>query len=245
MNDADGPVGSHHPVSLHLLDGFELRAGDSRLDVPAPARRLLAYLAVRRRPLGRAHVAGVLWPDTTDSRAKALLRTAVWRLQSVAPDTVVVTPTTIAIAPHVAIDIALMERTASALRSGDPSLDPADVEPSRLAGELLPELWDDWTVFERERLRQTSIHALELLSQRLTDGGDHGRAVLAALTAVEMEPLRETANRRLVLAHLAEGNVAEAARSYRRYAGVLKDELGIEPQASFTALLEPALISRP
>jgi DNA-binding SARP family transcriptional activator len=231
-------------MSLHLLGGFELRAGDSRVDVPAPARRLLAYLAVRGRGLARSHVAGVLWPDTTDTRAKAHLRTAVWRLQAAAPHTVVVTPTTIGMAPHLAVDIALLERTAAALRSGDPSFDAAGVDPSHLAGELLPELWDDWTVFERERLRQTSIHALELLSQRLTDGDDHGHAVLAALTAVEMDPLRETANRRLVVAHLAEGNVAEATRTYRRYARVLSDELGIEPQASFTALLEPALTPR-
>jgi DNA-binding SARP family transcriptional activator len=244
MNAANGPVGSDRPTSLRLLGGFELKVAGARVEVPAPGRRLLAYLAVQRRTLERSHVAGVLWPDTTDTKAASRLRSAVWRLQGVEPFAVHVTPSSLTLSPDVDVDVATLESTARALRARDSALDIGAIEVAQLGGELVPELWDAWLVFERERLRQVSVHALELLSQRLTERGDHERAVLAALGAVEVEPLRETANRRLVLAHLAEGNVTEAARSYCRYADLLRDELGLEPQPSFTDLIAPALLRR-
>lgn len=243
MNDADGPPDCVRPeLHLRLLGGFELRAGGERLEVPVPGRRLLAYLGVEHRVLDRAYVAGVLWPDTTDAKAAASLRTTVWRLHGIEPVLLAVTPTSVALAPEVEVDVSFLESTAAVLRSGDPSSELGPVDPRRLGGELLPEMWDAWLVFERERLRQVSLHALELLSQRLTEAGQHDQAVVAALHAVEAEPLRETANRRLVLAHLAEGNVTEAARSYRRYAELLDTELGLEPQPSFTDLLAPSLL---
>jgi DNA-binding SARP family transcriptional activator len=40
-----------------------------------------------------------------------------------------------------------------------------------------------------------------------------------------------------VAVHLAEGNVAEAVRHYRRFRDLLRGELGIEPSPEFTAML--------
>ena len=91
-------------------------------------------------------------------------------------------------------------------------------------------------LLERERLRHQRLHALESLAARLRRQGRHGAAVDAALAAVAAEPLRETAQRALVAAHLAEGNVIEAIRGYRRFAALLHDELGLRPSAQLDAL---------
>ena len=238
------------PSYLRLLGGFELRAGDDVVDVPAPGRRLLGFLALQvpdgrrpaRRVLDRGYVAGVLWPETSDARAAASLRTTLWRLHNLRTDPVVSTSTTVGLAPDMRVDTVVLQSIAAALGRREPDLDMHEIVPEHLAGELLPELWDSWLVLERERLRQISLHALERLSELLSDAGDHARAVLAALAAVELEPLRETANRRLVTAHLAEGNIAEAIRHYQRYAALLARELGIAPHPSFTELLTPALL---
>jgi DNA-binding SARP family transcriptional activator len=242
------------PSNLRLLGGFELRAGDESVDVPASGRRLMGFLALQvrapgrraaaRRTLDRGYVAGVLWPETTDAKAAASLRTTIWRLHALRVETVLATPATVALAPTLRVDTMTLQATADALATHDPDFDVHGVAPEQLAGELMPELWDSWLVLERERLRQISLHTLEQLSERLTEHGDHARAVLAALAAVELEPLRETANRRLVTAHLAEGNVAEAIRHYQRYATLLASELGITPHPSFTEMLEPALLRR-
>lgn len=224
---------------LRLLGGFELSAGSANIDVPAPGRRLLAFLALRTRPLTRTFVAGTLWPETTDHRAGANLRTTMWRLHALDIDTVAATSTTLALADHVDVDTRRLERAARALTSDDPQFDPRSIDPASITGELLPDLWDSWLVFERERVRQVSLHTLERLSRRLSSVGAHGAAVLAALAAVETEPLRETANRTLVEAHLAEGNVGEAVRHYRHYAELLRAELGVQPHPTFRDLLAP------
>ena len=111
--------------------------------------------------------------------------------------------------------------------------------PTTLVGELLPDLSDGWLVFERERLRQISLHVLEELSRRLSSSHHHELAVLAGLAAVQADPLRETANRVLVEAHLGEGNVAEAVRHFDRFRDLLRRELGVEPNPAFARLWMP------
>ena len=138
------------------------------------------------------------------------------------------------------IDVHRLEALADLLRLGQ--IDPATVDPMTLAGELLPDLSDGWLVFERERLRQISLHALEQLSRRLSSSHHHDLAVLAGLAAVQADPLRETANRVLVEAHLNEGNVVEAVRHFDRFRDLLWRELGVEPDPSFLSLVHAPLV---
>ena len=52
-----------------------------------------------------------------------------------------------------------------------------------------------------------------------------------------MEPLRESAHRIVISAHLAEGNVAEALRHYSRYRDLLWSELRLRPGRQLEAML--------
>ena len=80
---------------------------------------------------------------------------------------------------------------------------------------------------ERERMRQRMLHALEALSCELRTRARHAEAVEVALTAVAAEPLRESAHRVLVEAHVAQGNQIEARRSFARYRDLVRRELGV------------------
>jgi len=108
---------------------------------------------------------------------------------------------------------------------------------SKLACDLLPACYDDWALVECERFHQLRLHALEALCERLTAAQRYGEAVDAGLSAVCAEPLRESAHRALIKAHIAEGNWAEARRQYELYRRILRDELGIEPTDSMGRLL--------
>lgn len=231
-------------TSLLLLGGFELRINGSPVDVSAPGRRLIAFLALNPKPLSRAFVAGALWPETTDAKAGANLRTTLWRLHALDRSVVHAGQHTIELEPEIEVDVHQILTLSTALAAGDTEIDLLAVDPTLMAKDLLPELWDSWLVFERERVRQLTLHALELLSRRLSDASHHGAAVLAALAAVEAEPLRETANRTLVDAHLAEGNIAEAVRQYRRFAELLHRELGAEPHTSFRNAVAASVTER-
>src|SRR4029077_344554 len=110
-------------------------------------------------------------------------------------------------------------------------------DPRLLTGELLPDWYDDWVMVERERLRQLSLHALEALAEQLLEVGRLGAALEAALEAVAMEPLRESAHRLLIRIHLAEGNGAEAIRESELCGRLLRDQLGLEPSPQLARLV--------
>jgi len=231
------------PTQLNLLSGFELRCGDDAVRVPTNVARMLAFLALRSRPQHRATVAGTLWLDSPEDRAAANLRTALWRARRVDRGLVLSQGSYLRLGPSVEIDLDDMVARARQL-TADPT---ADVEPvtsaEGLSDDLLPEWYDDWVMLERERLRQIRLHSLEALCTRLSTLGRHGLAIEAGLAAVRAEPLRESAHRAVIRAHLAEGNASEALRQYDSLVVLLRDNLGIAPGHA-TRELVAALRSR-
>jgi DNA-binding SARP family transcriptional activator len=220
---------------LALLSGFELRCHGERIDVPLSAQRLLAFLALHDRPLQRSYVAGTLWMDSTEERANASLRSALWRLRR--PGTPLVESTGSQLALHAALSIDLRDavRRARALVAPDDLAEPITLHDVPLTCDLLPDWYEDWVLVEREHFRQLRLHALERLCQRLVAAGRHGEAVEAGLAAVAGEPLRESAQRALIAAHVSEGNRAEAVRQFRSYRMALQRDLGVEPSPQLAA----------
>jgi DNA-binding SARP family transcriptional activator len=225
---------------LFLLGGFELRCAGQDVAVARSGQRLLALLALQARPLERLWVAGTLWLDATEERAGASLRSALWRLPQPGGTAVVEATTThLRLARDLAVDVRELAARAEGLDSAAAGAD--QLEPSALALDLLPDWYEDWVVLERERYRQLRLHALEGLCARLTEAGRFGAAVQAGLAAVAGEPLRESAHRTLIQAHLAEGNPGEAVRQYHLYHRLLAGELAIEPSAAIRGLIQPLL----
>jgi DNA-binding SARP family transcriptional activator len=110
----------------------------------------------------------------------------------------------------------------------------------RTSDELLPDWYDEWVVVERERYRQVRLHALEALCVELASTGDYADAVEAGLAAVTMEPLRESAHRALMVAHLAEDNAVEALREFRAFSRLLHEELRLDPSPRIRELAQRA-----
>jgi DNA-binding SARP family transcriptional activator len=101
----------------------------------------------------------------------------------------------------------------------------------------LPDWSDDWIMLERERWDQLRLHALEALAQRLITAERYLPALEAALTAVAIEPVRESAHRTVIEVHIAEGNSACAIKHYQRYRGILQRELGVSPSQRMDRLV--------
>lgn len=225
--------------ALRLLRGFELLRDDEAVTLPMSAQRLVAFLALHRRPLHRLHVAGALWTDVTEENANACLRTALWRLRRLRATVVAATSTHLALADGIDVDVRETATLAAAVLHGD-ERDAGAAAVPRLAeaGELLPDWYDDWVVVERERVRQAVMHALERLSADARAAGRFGEAAEAALAAVAQEPLRESAHRLVVQVHLAEANPGEAIRQYRLFADLLRTTLGLEPSPLMRTLVD-------
>jgi DNA-binding SARP family transcriptional activator len=223
---------------LLLLGGFELRRGSDALPLPLATRRVLAFLAVSGQPVSRSYVAGSLWLESSEARAAGCLRTALWQLQRAGLDLVVATRGALALAPSVAVDV--HERQALAERALDEaeSFDRNDVRMLCAWGDLLPDWYDEWLLIPRERFRQRRLHGLEELAVVLADEGRFAEAVEAGLAAVAADPLRESAHRALILAHLAESNRHEAARQLAVARSLFLRHLGIDVSPGLVTLVE-------
>ncbi len=122
------------------------------------------------------------------------------------------------------------------------------LEDSDLHGDLLPDWYDDWVLVERERLRQLRLHALERLAERAIGEARYGQAIDIALTAIQADPLRESAHRMLIRAHAAEGNSSLAIGSTASTAGwsASSSSSGRRPScASSSPTSAPKLARRP
>jgi DNA-binding SARP family transcriptional activator len=221
------------PVArVALLDGFSIELGDRRNGASDPAprgvQRLVARLGLSQRP-ARTAVAGQLWPDVPEAHAHGSLRSALWRVQRLAPGLVQVSGDSLSLAEAVRVDV--RELIVWARHVFDPAIRVEDLSTTDLPVrcELLPGWYDDWVLLERERLRQLHMHALEALADRLAAAGRYGEAIQAAHAAVAAEPLRESAHRSVIRIHLAEGNVVEAVRTFETFQAMLSDELGVVP----------------
>jgi DNA-binding SARP family transcriptional activator len=138
--------------------------------------------------------------------------------------------------PSVEVDVQMFVAQARRLIGPGEDFDHADASPDLLVGDLLPDWDEDWILFERERLRQLRVHALESLCRRLSRGGRHAEAIDAGQAAVAAEPLRESAQRALILAHLSEGNMCEGRRQFELYRSLLWDSLELSPAADLFEL---------
>ncbi|MGY1636842.1 BTAD domain-containing putative transcriptional regulator [Geodermatophilus sp. SYSU D00742] len=223
---------------LHLLgDQPYVSAEGRRYEVPEGGKRLLVFLALNRRRVERRRVAGALWPVGSEERAAGNLRSALWRLRGADIGVLLADKTSVKLREEVTVDFELVSAWATRLIDGSmPTQDLALSPYWTEALDLLPGWYEDWVLMERERLRQRVLHALEALSHRLLVAGRCAEAVDVAVTAVAVEPLRESAQRALLAAHLAEGNRIEALRCLTAYRTLVRRELGVEPAADLFAM---------
>jgi DNA-binding SARP family transcriptional activator len=227
------PRGEESPrhVALHLLDGFDVEVDGHPVRLPLGAQRVVAFVALHERPLQRLYVAGSLWLDSPEARAGANLRSALWRIQRLAPSLLDVDVHTLGMGAGVRVDLRDAERLARA------ELDSGGSGFGVLGADLLPDWYEDWVLIERERFRQLRLRALEAACRRLTEEGRLDEALEAGLMAVAAEPLRESAHRTLVRLHLVAGNAVEARRQYQLCRHLLHSQLGLEPSERMRELV--------
>lgn len=204
----------------------------------------MAFLALRRRPLTRTHVAQSLWLDASETNARGNLRSALDDIGPARGLLVDITGGHLALDHLVQVDMHRSVDLAEKLEADGKSLDDSDLDEKRFREDLLPDWYEDWVLAERESYRQLRLHALENLCHRLISRGRFGRAIQAGLAAVAEEPLRESANLVLVRAYLAEGNLSEARRHYHWYRDLHQAELGLPPSGAISQLIGAPTVDR-
>jgi YVTN family beta-propeller protein len=110
---------------------------------------------------------------------------------------------------------------------------------------LLPGEERAWVVRKRRELADVLVRALECLTDASLGSGDAAAAAKYAHELIELEPFRESGYRRLMQAHVAAGNSAEALRVYERCRRLLADELGAYPSPETESIYRELLTPSP
>lgn len=223
-------------VDVELLGHFRVTV-DGRAVALSEWRRIRSVALVKLLALApgnrlhREQAMDALWPELAPGAAAGNLRKAVHyaRLAAGARDFIKLRGELLALAPddELVTDVAVFEAEAeTALRTGNVSAcrEAAD----RYAGDLLPDdLYADWAVDARERLRQ--------LYARVLKAGQLWERML------EADPTDEEAQRTLMQAALDAGNRGEVIRQFHRLRECLRLDLGLGPSPATIAIYERAL----
>jgi DNA-binding SARP family transcriptional activator len=226
-------------AGLTLVGEFELLVRGHQLRIPRSAERVLTYLALAGRPVARTRLTGVLWEEGSGQGAAKSLRSTLWRIRRAGADLVLARDDRLWLCPDVTVDVADLTVLAKRLIH-QPDTEALTRLPLLVeCAELLPDWDDEWVVADRERYRLLRLEALERAASALVERSCFGDALVAALAAAQADPLRESARRLVVQVRIAQGNAAEAIRSYREYQALLRREFDLEPSRLMDQLIHP------
>ncbi len=226
------------PLTLSLLGSFRLLRGATELRLRnRKARAALAAIALAEgQQLTRERLAGLLWSEFPEEKARASLRQVVHEMREVLPPgTVQAERLSIALTPGVLlIDI---DTVVEALRLG--RLDQRLLDLAGL-GERMFEGLDDldpaftaWIRVHRQTLQTKLLSGLEAMLP--SQDRASGKAVARAL--LNLDPTHEAACRRVMLDAALDGDVAAALRAYEALWNVLGEDFDMEPSAATQALV--------
>lgn len=208
---------------------------------------LFGYLLVHRRTaVSRQQLAFLFWPDSNEAQARTNLRNLLFTLNRALPNAeefLSINGTTLqwrTDAPCT-LDVDEFEKAASRADSTDSLREAVGV----YHGELLPGLYDDWVLTERERLDREYTQTLEKLIDGLQAKKEYREAIKYAQQLARHDTLREDTYRRLMQLYALSGDRSGVRRVYEQCQSVLKRELDVEPSRETKQAYQQALNYEP
>lgn len=226
-------------VCLSLLGSLRVALGERQVLFPAgPVTALLGYLGLYAsggRAVSRSRLAGTLWPDYDEARARRALTDALYRARRIIGEE---SEWLKAGDDSIALEEAHLDVDEFRARAASAAIDDRRAAVALYTGDLLEDLDADWTLGPRAQLRDLYLSLLERLCQSLTDSGDLPEALTVAHRWALADPLNDGACRSAMRLYARLGRHAAALQQYDRFARTLDDELKIEPLAETRALAD-------
>jgi predicted ATPase/DNA-binding SARP family transcriptional activator len=182
----------------------------------------------------REKLAGMLWPDSTESNARSYLRKALWQARkSLGAGTPggeeYMLADDISISFNSSADYWLDADAVSSKLTDTSSVEEQIEAVSAYHGDLLPGFYDEWVLLERERVKAAFDQTINKLLSHLIAGGQWERVVYWSEQWIALGEAPEPAFRALMVAHANMGDMAKVAAAYERCVEALSEELGVNP----------------
>jgi LuxR family maltose regulon positive regulatory protein len=222
------------------------------------ALAILKYLlAHQERPVSQDHLMGWLWPESSPKKARWSLNSAVHILRkllsscsSAAVNYVLLEEGYYRLFPDVGVATDVEEFDAHYERGR--RLEKAGQRREAVAGYeeavelyrddyLLEDLYEDWTMVERERLANAYVDMLRRLAVYYLESGQHQRSIWACYRLLEKDRCHEDSYRVLMRCYVSLGLRGRALRHYRLCEEVLEQEYGTTPSSETRSLYSSLL----
>lgn len=222
---------------------------------------LLAYLVVERiRPQRREILAALLWPDHDPAAARHSLSQAIFSLRTLLADNT--EPPLVSLTRHtVQLDLAdehwvdvvtfqaLLDRRARHQHPAGQLCSQCAAELSQAVdlyrGDFLAQLslpdaldFDEWLLPRRAAYRDQFLRAIDALIEFHERRSELREAAELARRQLALEPYREESQRHLMSVLARSGERNAALIHYERFRQLLRDDLGVEPDAATTGLFQ-------
>jgi DNA-binding SARP family transcriptional activator len=240
---------------------FEMFCEDETVSLGRNGKALaiLKYLLARRnRPVSQDHLMGWLWPESSLKKARWSLNSAIHGLRKILGDCPASTLTnyirleegyyhlcpTVWVVTDVDEFDEYYEKGRRLEKVG--RMDEAAAEYERAVelyrGDyLIEDLYEDWTMVERERLANAYVDILDRLAAHYMERGQLRESIRACYRVLEKDRCHEDSYRLLMRCYARLGMRGRALRQYRLCEKILGQEYGTAPSAETTALYESLL----
>jgi DNA-binding SARP family transcriptional activator/predicted ATPase len=244
MND-----GTPH-LEICLLGAPEIQISGQPLSLNhLKARALLFFLAASGQAHTRQYLAALLWGEAASGKALHSLRSSLYRLRQ-------------SLRPHQLVSALLSEGELLGLQPASYQCDLIEFrrllaqdgeEPLTQAVALYrgpflqgfsltdAPLFEEWVRAEELRLNQACLGALDQLAARAEARHDWTSAAAHLQQMIQLDPLAEMPQQRLIGLYLRQGEISLALRQYYFFEDRLQQELNLAPSTEMRALLYAAL----
>ena len=235
-------------LEIHLLGPLQVTLGGEPVTIMRSDKvlALLSYLAVEAdQPQRREKLAGLLWPDFTESSARTNLRRALADLRKsigddqASPSFLLVTRQTIQFNRDSDswLDVSHFKSLSlSKLPDSDHSIQDQSSALNLYKGDFmegfsLPDSspFEEWLLLTRQQLRREFLETSSQLVDTLEAHGEIELALPFAWRQLEVDPARESTHRQLMRLLALNGQRDTALAQYETCSKSLSTELGVEP----------------
>ncbi|MEM7111946.1 MAG: BTAD domain-containing putative transcriptional regulator [Chloroflexota bacterium] len=203
--------------------------------ISAKALGLVYYLAVTGQAHSREELAGLLWSDLDEGRARRNLRVELAKIRPHLNEHLYIQRRSVALDRESDFDLDVATFSTN-LNRPEPSLAQIETAVSLYRGDFLEDfslrgavLFEEWVLVQRERLRQMAMDGLYKLSQGYEVSGNMEKGITAVRRLLALEPWLEEGHRQLMILLAKSGQRAAALAQYDTCTAVLSAELGVMP----------------
>lgn len=210
-------------------------------------RSIFAYLAFNEsKPIFREQLIDMFWPKVFPESGRNCLNVAIHHLRQLfqkggsLPNVLLLENDSYFLNPELQVTTDVKRflthwnraRFMKIDNQPSPAVDELELAASVYQGDFMSEeRYEEWTIPERENLREIYIEVLESLSRIYSLNGKPKTAIELCKSILEKDNCREKVHRRLMLCYLRIGKRDRALRQFQKCTDILKRELDVSPSS--------------